>query len=107
MDIEAVKKQTSIPCESGAHCGCHYAARVAPAVLGSLEEAQARVLELGRGVAELLVERDEAQGKLDELERFTDDLHRRSGHPDDACLRCQFYDILRPIKEEATLEKGA
>ncbi len=36
----------------------------------------------------------EAQGKLKELTRLTYDLHQRSGHPDPACLRCQFYRIL-------------
>lgn len=36
----------------------------------------------------------EAQGKLQEMKRLTYDLHRRSGHPDDACLRCQLHDII-------------
>jgi len=37
---------------------------------------------------------DGAQEKLQEMKRLTYDLHRRSGHPDSACLRCQLYDIL-------------
>ncbi len=40
-----------------------------------------------------------AQRKLEELARLTYDLHQRSGHPDLACLRCQFYRILSKERE--------
>ncbi|KKL09188.1 hypothetical protein LCGC14_2568350 [marine sediment metagenome] len=48
----------------------------------------------------------EAQGKIAELERLTYDLHQRSGHPDSACLRCQFYAILRGTKEGNDEQEG-
>ena len=91
-----------------------------PAALEALEEAQGREDKVLDALAEALgaaattpartdspakyvrilaEERDEAQGKLEELERLTYDLHQRSGHPDSACLRCQFYAILRGTEE--------
>ncbi|KKL83725.1 hypothetical protein LCGC14_1971840 [marine sediment metagenome] len=73
-----------------------------PIALEALEEAQGsceRQQHLSR-IANLAEQLAEAQGKVEELERLTYDLHQRSGHPDSACLRCQFYAILRGTKED-------
>ena len=32
--------------------------------------------------------------KLRKLALLTYDLHRRSGHPDSACLRCELYEVI-------------
>ena len=67
--------------------------------LAEAQDWETRATRLERRIADLGMELDEARGKLAELERLTYDLHRRSGHPDPACLRCQFYDALRGTKE--------
>ena len=51
-----------------------------------------RIIDLERQLAE-------AQGKLAYMERLTYDLHRQNGHPDPACLRCGFYDVLKKGNE--------
>ena len=50
-------------------------------------------------IADLERQLAEAQGKLKEMERFTYDLHRQSGHPDPACLRCLFHAKLKGESE--------
>ena len=59
--------------------------------LEALEEAQ----ETATGYANDL---EIVEEKIEELARLTYDLHQRSGHPDSACLRCQFYRILKEEK---------
>lgn len=79
--------------------GYRQAVEEGSSVLAQYEEANAH-LEVAEDTIEEQHERlEEAQGKLEELERLTYDLHQRSGHPDSACLRCQFYAALRGTKE--------
>ncbi|KKK77540.1 hypothetical protein LCGC14_2852570 [marine sediment metagenome] len=67
---------------------------------GALESWPCDAVGLAADSAIALEALEEAQGKLERIERLTYDLHQRSGHPDSACLRCQFYRILRGTKED-------
>ncbi len=60
-------------------------------IIRGMKREHDRLIHFGRDLERQLAK---SQGKLQEMRGRTYDLHRQSGHPDAACLRCQLHDII-------------
>ena len=72
--------------------------RYAPIDIQRLRAENANLERRGRWLYYAAIDGYKALGKAQEkllaIKRRTCDLHRRSGHPDSACLRCLLYDFI-------------